>query len=91
MPSEKGKNRRVRASYWPGTDQVAVFGAVHVNEGALQMSGAAMVPQRITESQQLFGRAWLARALYVAAVILATCGCLWLIASTAMKFPDAGL
>jgi hypothetical protein len=38
-----------------------------------------------TASQQRVGRASLARALYVAAVILATSGWLWLIASTAMK------
>lgn len=44
-----------------------------------------LVLQQDSASRQQFGRASLVRSLYVAAVILATGGWLWLIASAAMK------
>jgi len=70
--------------------RVIAGGLVHMNEEALQMSvadkaGQLLLPQRAAATRRRFDRGSLFRALYLAAVIVATLGWLWLIASTAMQ------
>jgi hypothetical protein len=71
-------------------DQVADVGLVHVNQGSLQMSvaekaGQLLIPERAAATRQRRDGGSLFRALYVAAIISATIGWLWLIASAAMR------
>jgi hypothetical protein len=61
-----------------------------MNEGSLQMSvaekaGQLLLPQRAAATRRRLDRGSFFRALYLAAVIFATIGWLWLIASTAMQ------
>ncbi len=48
-------------------------------------AGQLLLPQRAAATRRRFDRGSLFRALYLAAVIVATLGWLWLIASTAMQ------
>jgi hypothetical protein len=71
-------------------DQVSAVGLVHVNQGSLQMSVAEkadqlLIPERAAATGRRRDRGSLFRALYVAAIISATIGWLWLIASAAMR------
>jgi len=75
-----------------GGEAVLVYAiaSTHMNEEALQMSvadkaGQLLLPQRAAATRRRFDRGSLFRALYLAAVIVATLGWLWLIASTAMQ------